>query len=104
MKEQCKKLENDDNKFSQYIHEYWLPWLDEQRKAGKLIKGKYQSQILLTITDEKRIEITIKEYDYTGEMDQDGKACGQGVAVFVNDKDMRYEGTFLDDQPHGLCR
>ena len=45
MKEECKKLENDDNKFSQYIHEYWLPWLDEQRKAGKLIKGKYQSQI-----------------------------------------------------------
>ena len=60
---------------------------------------KVSKEVLFSeiMSDEKRIEITIKEYDYTGEVDQNGKACGQGVAVFVNDKDMRYEGTFLDD-------
>ena len=25
--EDCKKLENDYEKYSQYVHGYWLPWL-----------------------------------------------------------------------------
>ena len=53
MKEECRLLENVDDKFSQYIHEYWLPWLDEQRKAGNLRKGKSIQESETTFPDEK---------------------------------------------------
>ena len=36
----CKQLENDRKIFTLYIHGYFLPWLDQQRKAGKLKQGK----------------------------------------------------------------
>ena len=32
----CKKFENDPKNYSIYIHGYFLVWLDQQRKAGKL--------------------------------------------------------------------
>ena len=41
---------------------------------------------------------------YTGEIDQAGRACGQGTAIKVDDPDDRYEGTFLNDLPHGFCK
>ena len=36
----CKLYEIAEEKYSLYIHGYFLPWLDQQRKAGKLKSGK----------------------------------------------------------------
>ena len=43
-------------------------------------------------------------YDYRGELDREGRACGYGIAVRTNDSTWRYEGTFLDDKIEGLCK
>ena len=42
-----------------------------------------------------------REYDYEGEIDKKGKACGFGEAART-DKDKVYAGTFLNDMKHGL--
>ena len=39
----CMAYENDEENYSLYVHGYWLVWLDQQRKAGKLKQGKYIS-------------------------------------------------------------
>ena len=38
-----------------------------------------------------------------GEVGESGKACGQGKAVHV-EEGTTYEGSFLNDQPHGVCK
>ena len=43
----CKEYEDHRGKFSLYIHGYFLPWLDQQRKAGKLKKGRCVSNMLI---------------------------------------------------------
>ena len=55
-------------------------------------------------------------YFYTGEVDQDGKACGYGSAYNQVDSDWEvegeecpypqetYEGTLFNDKPHGICK
>ena len=37
-------------------------------------------------------------------MDQDGKACGYGSLVCIDDENIQSEGTFFDDAPHGISR
>ena len=39
-------------------------------------------------------------YDYEGEVDENGKACGIGVARREGEI---IEGTFLDNDMHGIC-
>ena len=39
--QECKTYERDFRRYSIYIHGYWLPWLEMQRVAGKIKKGKY---------------------------------------------------------------
>ena len=39
---------------------------------------------------------------YTGEVDQEGKACGFGTAVSIDNPDKRYTGTFANGLIHGL--
>ena len=41
-------------------------------------------------------------YDYVGEVDSKGKACGHGVATKFDDPDFKYIGTFIDDKPEGI--
>ena len=74
--------------YSFYVHGWFLPWLDEQRENGKLTQGK------------TKVMSDGIEYDYEGEVDQDGKACGIGVANGT----MRYEGTFFNGKAHGICK
>ena len=33
---ECKKYENEAQNYTLYIFGYWLPWLNQQRRAGKL--------------------------------------------------------------------
>ena len=41
-------------------------------------------------------------FEYKGELDMEGKACGHGVAVHSKDPTIRYVGTWLDDEYHGI--
>ena len=40
-----------------------------------------------------------KEWDYVGQMDHKGQACGRGLAKC---KDEKCEGYFFNDLPHGI--
>ena len=42
------------------------------------------------------------ECNYKGEFDEEGHACGLGVAT-RSDGD-KYEGTFFNDLPEGICK
>ena len=42
------------------------------------------------------------QYEYTGEVDQDGKLCGSGFYVPVGAPHIKYEGTFYNDVEHGI--
>ena len=48
------------------------------------------------VTDDKGNEL-----DYVGELDMDGKACGNGIAT-SEDKNFKREGTFFENKFHGL--
>ena len=37
---------------------------------------------------------------YTGQMDQQGKACGEGILLYTSGA--AYEGQFKDNKRHGL--
>ena len=53
----------------------------------------------------KIIEYSGQTFDYEGEIDTKGKACGFGkVANQKNDVRLKYtyEGTFIDDRGHGM--
>lgn len=41
-------------------------------------------------------------FRYSGEIDAEGRACGYGVAVFQDDPNVKYKGTWLDDKYHGI--
>ena len=43
---------------------------------------------------------TEENFQYTGEIDQDGKACGEGSIVINNY--IIFEGTFFNNQWHGI--
>ena len=52
-------------------------------------------------TGEKVVTISSMEYNYKGDLDSEGRACGFGEAM----KQTSYAGfigTFLNDRPHGL--
>ena len=37
----CKKFEDDFEKYSLYVHGFFIPWLQLQREKGKLKQGRY---------------------------------------------------------------
>ena len=43
------------------------------------------------------------EWDYFGELDSNGNACGYGIARYSSFVNLKYEGTFLDNKYHGIC-
>ena len=44
--QECKALEDDYMKYSEYIHGFWIPWLEQQRENKRLHSGKYDETIL----------------------------------------------------------
>ena len=38
--QKCESLESIGEKYSHYVHGYFIPWLQQQREAGLLKKGK----------------------------------------------------------------
>ena len=41
--------------------------------------------------------------DYIGELDQNGEACGAGIATESDNPSRKYEATFMDNKIHGIC-
>ena len=51
----------------------------------------------------KTIQIDEEDYDYEGELDENGVAVGNGVAN--NDEMMKkFTGTFFNGLPNGVCK
>ena len=42
----CKAYEEDRYKYSLYVHGYFLVWLDQQRKEGKLKQGTLTHSVI----------------------------------------------------------
>ena len=42
-------------------------------------------------------------YRYNGEIDEEGKACGSGIANKERDIDHYLSGTWMDGELHGVC-
>ena len=49
----------------------------------------------------KTVSINGDAWDYEGEINEDGLACGQGVAT--RDK-AKFTGTFFNDKLEGICK
>ena len=50
------------------------------------------------MTDDSNVK-----YEYKGELDLEGKACGHGIAVdAIDDDDVTTEGTFFANKFHGF--
>ena len=43
-------------------------------------------------------------YQITGEIDNEGRACGVCKAVRLSKPKIKYEGTFQLNRMHGLCK
>ena len=89
--EKLKNLDvrNHPKLMTLYIHGCFLPYLAEQRDSCRLRIAT------------KVITIDGLLCEYTGEVDTSNKACGEGKAIIQKNGSM-YEGTFLDDTPHGI--
>ena len=61
--------------------------------SEKVSKNK-ATQRVITLLGKKLLTIFIGDYDYEGEIDEKGKACGYGIAVNIKETDSRWEGTF----------
>lgn len=85
--------ESVDN-YTFYILDYLQPKLEELRRNGKLKKGKKQ---------------IAENLEYEGELDENNKACGQGVLRRIDYKpvtkwetNVQYTGTFINDCKEGI--
>ena len=63
--------------FSLYVHGYFIPWIEQERAAGRLSKGDKH-----IIVDRTTLDGT---YRYIGEVDCFGRPCGFGTAVNLKD-------------------
>ena len=41
---------------------------------------------------------------YTGEVDQEGRVCGEGVAIRLDMPHLKYRMTCLNGKEHGICK
>ena len=104
-KEECRGCMYSVENYSLYVHGFWLPWLEQQRKEKKLKFGKsfYNFNFCCLGTCSFNMYGVIK-YNYSGEIDNDGAATGFGIAVNDDDPSYKFIGTFLDNLPHGLSK
>ena len=65
-----------------------MPQITQLRVQNKLKQGK------------KEVTIDGLKCWYTGELNEENKCCGRGKA---SGPLLDYEGTFFDDNPHGVC-
>ena len=85
------RLRETAEHFTLYIVYQLDPMLEAKREEGELTPGQT-----------KTIKIDGEPYQYTGEVDRQGKACGVGYAK-KNGSNASYRGTFFNDLPEGIC-
>ena len=74
--EECRNYRDKSwETYALYVHGYLLPTLDKMRSDGKLKRGHR----LIEIDDEGDL------YDYDGELDEEGNACGYGTMSLISD-------------------
>ena len=73
-----------------HIHGWLYPHIDELRQRGEL----------RVIT--KKLKFSRSKWKYTGEVDKQNKACGEGKLFYGESTSYEYVGTFFDDKPHGI--
>ena len=61
-------------------------------------------QWVITLLGKKLLTIFIGDYDYEGEIDENGKAYGYGIGTRITAKHNTVEGTWFNNQIHGLCK
>ena len=106
MAENEKFLRGDNKNYSRYVHGFLLPELEKRRQSGMILKSKFSVQTKRETCEDqrKKLQIGAHSFDYIGETDRDGLACGYGVAVSEVDKTWSFSGTWLKNEQHGLCR
>jgi len=87
---ECKSYENNWEKYSLYVHGFWLPYLQLLMDKGTL------KQDVITF------KIGIDEVSYFGFVDKSGRAFGHGVAKGTDNNELYFSGTFKDNKPHGM--
>ena len=95
--EECKQHIDEPMTYTLYVFGWLLPWLCQQREAGKLKTGKLR-QLLINLSRlvKKRDVEQFRTIVYDGEVDQEGKRCGIGKLMVTsnNHESKFYEGTF----------
>ena len=61
----------------------------------------FQIDFVLFVESTTIFDADLLEYDYVGEVDMNGNACGHGIATNEED-DLKKEGTFLNNEFHGI--
>ena len=87
--EECRSYRDKSwETYSLYVHGYLLPTFDQMRSEGKLKRNTK----LIDLDDYGEL------YDYEGELDEEGNACGYGT-LSLNDgiHEETYRGTFWND-------
>ena len=51
-----------------------------------------------------KVPHSIWKFDYNGEVDSEGNACGFGEAVQPDEPSVKIRGTFLSNKAHGYCK
>ena len=76
----CRNSKNlECEKYSRYVHGYLQPFLEQKREKGLLKKQDKKLQMkMFDHSGAKEIDVY---YDYSGEVDQNGNACGLGIAT-----------------------
>ena len=54
------------------------------------------------ITIESKCYFGEGQWEYKGEVDEQGMACGEGIATKIEGEKLVYKGMFLGNMPHGI--
>ena len=54
------------------------------------------------ITIESKCYFGEGQWEYEGEVDEEGTACGEGIAIKTGAEKLVYKGMFLGNLPHGI--
>ena len=88
--------------YSAYVHGYLMPFLKYLKEEGIIRQGKCSHRTLIQAKGKGDVILNDEYYEYVGDVDSRGKACGSGVATKVGEPDFKYIGTFFNDLPEGI--
>ena len=75
----------------------------EVLKQSRRVRQRLRIQPSMFI-GKSQIKLNDVLHNYEGEVDIEGKACGEGVAIDVEDHGHKTTGTFFNNERHGFCK